>query len=59
MYGLYVYNCTVHVPGTQGQEASTDGCKPPCMYWQPNPRPLQEQQVLLITVLFSPAPVNF
>ena len=25
----------------------TDGCEPPCEYWEPNSGPLQKQQVFL------------
>jgi len=33
------------LPGT----GVTDGCEPPCGFWELNPSPLQEQQVLLIS----------
>lgn len=33
----------------RGGEWVHDGCKPPCMFWEQQPSPRQEEQLLLIT----------
>ena len=51
MSGLLAYK--YHVPGTHGggirspETGFTDGREPPYGSWEPNPSPIQEQQVLL------------
>lgn len=40
---------------TSPRTGVTNGCEPPCMFWELNPGPLQEQQVLLtVSHLSSP-----
>lgn len=58
VYEWFVCMCTTFVPGTHvagslGARA-VDDCESSCEIWEPNPRPLQEQSVLLTSNLLSP-----
>lgn len=45
--------CLVSVKARKGVESPgievTECCEPPCGSWEPNPRPLEEQPMLLAT----------
>jgi hypothetical protein len=50
IYLLYVYTVAVFRYSRRGYQIFvTDGCEPPCGYWDLNSGPLEEQSVLLTT----------
>jgi len=49
IYFILVHYSCLHAHQKRASDPITDGCEPPCGFWELNSEPLEEQSVLLTT----------